>query len=55
MQHVIQIENIIQQTHDVRSYRCHKPQDYVFIPGQATEVSINKGKWKDEKDRKSVV
>jgi ferredoxin-NADP reductase len=49
MEQVIKIKKIIERTHDVRSYRCEKPKDYQFIPGQATEVSINKDGWKDEK------
>ena len=49
MEQVIKIFSITGRTHDVRSYRCEKPQDYDFVPGQATEVSINKEGWKDEK------
>lgn len=49
MEQVIKIKKIIERTHDVRSYRCEKPKDYQFISGQATEVSINKDGWKDEK------
>jgi ferredoxin-NADP reductase len=49
MEHVIRIQSIIPRTHDVRSYRCDKPADYHFTPGQATEVSINKEEWKEEK------
>ena len=49
MEQVIKIKKIIERTHDVRSYRCAKPIDYQFISGQATEVSINKDGWKDEK------
>jgi ferredoxin-NADP reductase len=49
MEQVIKIKKIIERTHDVRSYRCEKPKDYHFIPGQATEVSINKDGWKEEK------
>lgn len=49
MEQAIKIKKIIQRTHDVRSYRCEKPNDYHFIPGQATEVSINKDEWKEEK------
>lgn len=49
MEHVIRIQSIIPLTHDVRSYRCEKPADYHFTPGQATEVSINKEEWKEEK------
>ena len=49
MEQVIKIRKIIQRTHDVRSYRCEKPAGYEFVPGQATEVSINKEGWRDEK------
>ncbi len=49
MEEVIKIKSIIPRTHDVRTYRCEKPKGYDFIPGQATEVSINKPKWKEEK------
>lgn len=43
---IITIENV---THDVRCIRLEKPNGYTFIPGQATEVAINKEKWKTEK------
>jgi ferredoxin-NADP reductase len=49
MEQVIKIKSIKELTHDVRSYRCEKPGDYHFVSGQATEVSINKEGWKDEK------
>ena len=49
MEEVIKIKTIIQLTHDVKSFRCEKPKGYSFIPGQATEVSINKAGWIDEK------
>lgn len=49
MEQIITIKSIINRTHDVRSYRCEKPANYNFVPGQATEVSINKEGWKDEK------
>lgn len=35
-------------THDVYRIRVEKPKEYKFTPGQATEVAINKGKWKKE-------
>jgi len=35
-------------THDVKRFVLEKPVGYTFIPGQATDVSINKGKWKYE-------
>ena len=49
MDHVIKILKIEDVTHDVRRYTCEKPANYQFNPGQATEVSINKPDWKDEK------
>ncbi len=36
-------------THDVKRFVVEKPAGYNFIPGQATEVSINLPEWKDEK------
>jgi ferredoxin-NADP reductase len=48
-QHIVTIESILDITHNVRSYRFTKPAGYSFEPGQATEVSINKEGWKDEK------
>lgn len=49
MEEIVRIEKITQVTHNVRSYQVTKPGGYTFEPGQATEVSINKGKWKDER------
>lgn len=49
MEFVVKIISIDRVTHDVRSYRLEKPGDYRFKPGQATEVSINKPVWKEEK------
>src|SRR3954464_14817859 len=43
---IISIEPI---THDVNQYRIEKPAGYSFIPGQATEVSINMERWKEER------
>jgi ferredoxin-NADP reductase len=36
-------------THNVRQFRIEKPEGYKFTPGQATEVSINKPGWEEEK------
>ena len=36
-------------THDVRHYRVEKPKNFRFAPGQATELSIDKPEWRDEK------
>jgi ferredoxin-NADP reductase len=49
MEHIIKIKSIEKVTHDVKRFQCEKPADYHFIPGQATEVSINKKGWEEEK------
>ncbi|MFW5821115.1 MAG: FAD-binding oxidoreductase [Bacteroidota bacterium] len=46
--HIVKIKSISPVTHDVNSYVVEKPEGYDFIPGQATEVSINHDEWKDE-------
>jgi ferredoxin-NADP reductase len=48
MEHRIKIKNIENLTHDVKRFHCEKPENYRFIPGQATEVSINREGWKEE-------
>lgn len=35
-------------THDVKRFKVEKPDGYSFIPGQATEVAINKDGWQDK-------
>ena len=47
--HVVKIRSIDPVTHDVLQVRVERPTDYDFVPGQATEVSINKEKWKEER------
>jgi hypothetical protein len=37
-------------THDVKRFRVEKPDGFVFSPGQATELSINKEGWSDKKN-----
>lgn len=49
MEHTVKIKSVNQVTHDVKQFRLDKPDGYKFTPGHATEVSINKDKWKDEK------
>jgi ferredoxin-NADP reductase len=49
MEHIVRINSIRQVTHDVRSYRFTKPEGYNFVPGQATEVSLNKPGWTEQK------
>ena len=47
--HIVKIKTIKQVTHDVKSFRIEKPEGYVFTPGQATEVTVNKEGWKEER------
>jgi ferredoxin-NADP reductase len=49
MEIVTKITDIIEVARNVKSFRLEKPKGYDFIPGQATELSINKEGWKDEK------
>lgn len=48
-EHVVKILEVHNVTHDVRAYRIEKPAGYRFVPGQATDVSINKEGWREEK------
>jgi ferredoxin-NADP reductase len=48
-EHVVRILNIESVTHDVKRFQVEKPSGYSFIPGQATEISINTPELKDEK------
>ena len=48
-EHIVKIISTKDVTHNVRAFRFVKPPGYKFEPGQATEVSINKEGWKDEK------
>lgn len=47
--HVARITSITEVTHNVKSFRIVKPEGYRFIPGQATEVSVNKTGWQEER------
>ena len=49
MEYTVKIKAIEQVTHDVKRFVCEKPSGYAFVPGQATEVSIHKEGWEDEK------
>jgi len=48
-EYIVKILDIKQVTHDVKRFQVEKPSGYSFIPGQATEVSINTPVLKDEK------
>jgi len=49
MDQIVKIISIKPVTHNVKQFRLEKPEGYHFISGQATEVSINKPEWKEEK------
>ena len=49
MEHRVKIISIGHVTHDVLRIATEKPQSFSFIPGQATEMAINKINWKNEK------
>lgn len=36
-------------THDVKRFILTKPDDFEYLPGQATDISINLPKWKNKK------
>lgn len=47
-EHIVGILDITPVTHNVKRFRIEKPADYTFVPGQATDVSINKPGWEDQ-------
>jgi ferredoxin-NADP reductase len=48
-ENIVKILSLRDLTHNVRFFQVSKPEGYSFEPGQATEVSINKDGWKEEK------
>lgn len=49
MEEIVKIKSVSRVTHDVKQFVCEKPSGYSFTPGHATEVSVNKEGWKEEK------
>jgi ferredoxin-NADP reductase len=47
--HIVKILDTFFVTHDVKSFIVERPDNYQFLPGQATELAIFKEGWKDEK------
>lgn len=45
----VKILSITPVTHNVNSYKVERPSNYDFIPGQATEVAINKLSWDQQR------
>ncbi len=48
-QYIVKIKEAGFITHDVKRFVVERPPGYNFIPGQATEVSVNTPEWKNEK------
>ena len=48
-EHIVKILSIDQVTHDVKRFRVEKPAGYSFIPGQATDVSVNTPEFRNKK------
>ena len=48
-EHYVKIKTIDKVTHNVLKIVTEKPKGYSFIPGQATEVAINKTGWRNER------
>lgn len=49
MPYTVKILEILPLTHDVKQVTVEKPEGFTFVPGQATELSINKSGWNDER------
>ena len=47
-EHIVKVLESNFVTHDVKRFLVEKPLGYTFIPGQATDVSINLPEWKDQ-------
>jgi ferredoxin-NADP reductase len=47
--HIVKIISVEPVTHDVKRFTIQKPEGFKFIPGQATDVSVNTPALKNEK------
>lgn len=48
-EHVVKILKTENVTHNVKRFTLSKPENYVFAPGQATDIVINLPEWKEER------
>jgi len=48
-EHIAKIISIEPVTHNVKHFKLEKPPGYQFIPGQATEIAVNKTQWNNER------
>lgn len=49
MRHIVTILETQSVTHDVKCFRLSKPAGFIFSPGQATDVAVNKSGLEEEK------
>jgi ferredoxin-NADP reductase len=42
VQYIVKIKEIFPVTHDVKCFRIEKPDGFTFLPGQATDLSVNR-------------
>ncbi|HEY4109170.1 FAD-binding oxidoreductase [Puia sp.] len=49
-EYIVKLLETRQVTHDVKQFHFEKPRGYSFVPGQATDMTINKPGWKDKKN-----
>lgn len=47
--HIVKILSVDRITHDVKRFKVEKPFNYKFLPGQATEIAINKTGFQEER------
>lgn len=48
-EYIVKILEKVHVTHDVKRFRVEKPDGYTFIPGQATDVSVNTAEFRTKK------
>ena len=48
-EHIVKIINAQNVTHNVKRFTLSKPENYIFTPGQATDIVINKPGWLKER------
>ena len=48
-EHIVKIINVENVTYNVKRFTLSKPENYIFTPGQATDIVINKPEWLKER------
>ncbi|KAF0212983.1 MAG: flavodoxin reductase family protein, partial [bacterium] len=44
----VKILHVGHVTHDVKRFMIEKPAEYMFVPGQACDVAIDKDGWREK-------